>query len=108
MTKMGIFFSLFSKPPAAAVAAAAALICRSQAFGGVVPPAAWFSQSSIRSAPAAAAIAALWGLKQAISRRGILSFFFSFFFREKNILANEYAVTSTVTLLRSAQAREEE
>lgn len=107
MTKMGIFLSLFSKPPAAAVAAAVALICRSQAFGGVVPPAAWFSQSSIRSAPAAAAIAALWGLKQAISRRGILSFFSSFFL-EKNILANEYAVTSTVTLLRSAQAREEE
>lgn len=105
MTKMGIFFSLFSKPPAAAVAAAAALICRSQAFGGVVPPAAWFSQSSIRSAPAAAAIAALWGLKQAISRRGILSFFFLL---DEIVLANECAVTSTVTLLRSAQAREEE
>lgn len=87
MTKMGIFFSLFSKPAAAvAAAAAAALICRSQAFGGVVPPAAWFSQSSIRSAPAAAAIAALWGLKQAISRRGILSFFFLFFPFKKNYI----------------------
>lgn len=107
MTKMGIFFSFFSKPPAAAVAAAA-LICRSQALGGVVPPAAWFSQSSIRSAPAAAAIAALWGLKQAISRRGILSFFSLFFLLEEIVLANECAVTSTVTLLRSAQAREEE